>query len=156
LLALVVAAAMPAMTGCTEAERAAFAARGKAHKRQLETTRLRDRATEYWEAVRWNNWQEAAGFLLESEDQIEFLRAHTGQGESHAKMDEIALQYVFIDAETGDSAEIRISWNVVVPSQAKVEQKTTTQHWVKKHGRWWVSSAAAAAEAPKPKEEDDS
>jgi len=152
---LLLALALPATSGCTQEQREAITSRSKAHKRQLETTQLRDRAMEYWEAVRWGNWQEASNFLLEAGDQKEFLRAHASGGESRATMDQIEIQYAFVDAETGQSAELRIGWNVVVPTLARVEPQVTTQHWLKKHGRWWITSAAGAAEAALPDEDDE-
>jgi hypothetical protein len=156
LLVLLVALALPTASGCTPEARDAIASRSKTHKRQLETTQLRERAMEYWDALRWGNWQEASTFFLDSNDQKEFLRAHASGGESRAKMDQIEIQYAFVDAETGQSAELRIGWNVVVATQARVDPQVTTQYWLKKHGRWWITSAAGAAEAAKPDEEDGS
>jgi len=155
MLALLIGVSLPAISGCTEEQREAFASRAKTHKRQVETTQLRERAMEYWNAVRWGNWQEASTFFLESKEQVGFLRAHAGHGESGARMDEIEIKYAFIDAETGQSAELRITWNTVIPTQAKVEKQATTQHWIKKQGRWWIASAAAAAEAAMPPPEEE-
>jgi hypothetical protein len=127
----------------------------------MAATQLRDRAMEYWEAVRWKNWQEASTFFLESQDQVQFLRSHSG-ADRGGRIDDIEIKYAFIEPDEGQAAEIRISWNVVIPTQARVEEQLTTQHWVKKFGRWWISSAAGAAEATeaakadRTKEEDDS
>ena len=137
---------LPAGSGCTKEQREAYASRAKTHKRQTAATQLRDRAMEYWEAVRWQNWQEASTFFLESEDQVEFLRSHSGRDRG-GRMDEIEIKYAFIEPDEGQAAEIRIAWNVVIPNKAKVEEQMTTQHWIKKFGRWWISSAAGAAKA---------
>jgi hypothetical protein len=112
----------------------------------MAATQLRDRAMEYWEAVRWQNWQEASTFFLESQDQVQFLRSHSG-GDHGGRMDEIEIKYAFIEPDEGQAAEIRIGWKVVIPNKAKVEEQLTTQHWIKKFGRWWISSAAGAAAA---------
>ncbi len=137
---------LPATGGCTKEQRDSYASRAKTHKNQVAATQLRDRAMEYWEAMRWQNWQEASTFFLAPEDQVEFLRSHSG-GDRGGRMDEIEIKYAFIEPEEGQAAEIRVAWNVVIPNQAKVEEQMTTQHWIKKFGRWWISSAAGAAEA---------
>ena len=149
---------LPSVSGCSKEQRDAFASRAKNHKHQVETTALRERVMEYWDAMRWQNWQEASTFFLEPQDQIEFLRSHSGNA-SNGRMDQIEIEYAFIEPEHGQSAEVRVAWKVVIPTQAKVQQQLTTQHWLKKFGRWWISSAADAAEATKAaaiKDEDDS
>ena len=148
---------LPALSSCTKEQRESYASRAKTHKRQMQTTQLRDRVMEYWEAVRWENWQEASTFFLESEDQVEFLRSHASS--RHGRLDEIEIKYAFIEPDHGQAAEIRIGWNTVIANQAKVEEQITTQHWVKRFGRWWITSAEGAAKATEEaqaKEEDDS
>ncbi|MBJ95243.1 MAG: hypothetical protein CMP23_12325 [Rickettsiales bacterium] len=149
-LALAVCAALalslPAQ-GCTKEQREAHASQAKVHKRQMEATQLKDRAMEYWAAIRWENWQEASGFFLESSDQVEFLRSHS-ESSSAARIDSVDIKYVFIDPDEGKSAEMKVTWNVVVPNQARVDQQTITQHWVKKLGLWWIGSESEEPSQP--------
>ena len=148
---------LPTASACSKEQRDSYASRAKTHKRQMETTQLRDRVMEYWEAVRWENWNEASTFFLDSQDQVEFLRSHSNN--KNGRLDEIEIKYAFIEPDQGQAAEIRIGWNTVIANQAKVEKQLTTQHWIKKFGRWWITSAEGAAKATeeaKAKDEDDS
>jgi len=124
---------------CTEAQREAEAAAADQRKRTIAERILKDRATEYWNLVRWNTWDNAASYLEDEKEQLEFLRRHTDVvKEEGPTIQDLEVKYVFVGAGQ-DEGEIRLSWSEVIATEGRVADKTVTQRWYKHHGKWWVA-----------------
>ncbi len=140
-LALCVCLAAPAALsmGCTEEAKARFEADETKRKREFQRKQLSERAMEYWNAVRWQNWDDAATYLEEGENQLLYLRDKTREGVQFPTMDDVSIDYVFVDGETFKKAEVRASWTEFRPPQRMAEKKQISQRWYKNHGMWWVA-----------------
>jgi hypothetical protein len=143
LATLILSAALmtPALltTGCTEEAQARFDADVKKRKRGVQRKLLKDRSQEFWDAVRWQNWAEAALFLEEGENQLLYLREQTRDDIKFPTMDDVIIEYVFVDGETFAKAEVRASWTEFKPPRRMAEEKQVSQSWYKHHGLWWVA-----------------
>lgn len=124
--------------GCTDVQKEQAAAAAEQRKRTFAERQLKERASEYWNLVRWRTWDNAASYLEAESEQLEYLRSHTdvGQEESPAIQD-LEVQYVFVGAGQ-EEGEIRLTWTEVVANEGRVADKTVTQRWYKHHGKWWV------------------
>ena len=143
--------ALPVLSsGCTEEEREKMAIAAENRRRGVEQKVLKDRAVEYWEAVRWQNWSQAAIYLQEADDQKQFLQMKTRPGASHAAMDDVQVAYVFVDPKTFESGEVRVKWNEVSAIEGRVADDQQTQRWYKAGGRWWVDPEGSLLETPPP------
>ena len=138
-LALGLALAVPATSGCTEEAKARFEADLVKRKREAQRKILLERADEYWTAVRWQNWAEAAMFLEEGENQLLFLRDRTSGDVKFPTMDDVEVDYVFVDGETFKKAEVRTSWTEFKPPARMAEKKSISQRWYKANGWWWIT-----------------
>lgn len=125
-------------TGCTEAERARFEAAEGRRKRAAAETAIRERADEYWEAVRWRDWSTASTFLEEPDDQVRFLRERTSAA-AEATLDNIELQYVFVDPKTFEWAELRVAWTQTTAADPVQRPGQVLHRWYRHHGQWWIS-----------------
>lgn len=162
LVALAAVLVVPLLTsGCSEAWKERMAEEAEQRKRSMSERILRDRALEYWELIRWQSWSQASTYLEQEEDQLAFLRDTTEADRSHPAIDDVEIRYVFIGTSNPDSAELRVSWTEVVPTEARVSDRQVTQRWYKNNGRWWIdpteplgvpdeSSGEALHEEPPP------
>jgi hypothetical protein len=147
LLTLCLAVATPALsTGCTDEMQAQFDANEKKRKREMQRKVLTERAMDYWNAVRWQNWDEASVFLEESENQLLYLRDKTRDDVKFPTMDDVQIDYIFVDGETFKKAEVRASWTEFKPPNRMAEEKQTSQSWYKNHAFWWVAPEAVLPE----------
>lgn len=137
LLSLLLGAPM-LTSGCTEAEKERMAAAAENRRRGEAQRVLKERALEYWEAVRWKNWSMAAIYLEEANDQKRFLQIKTAPDAVHPDMDDVDIAYTFVDPETFESGEVRVTWNHVSATAAQVAEQQETQRWYKANGRWWI------------------
>ena len=139
-LALTAALVAPALasTGCTEEAKARFEADVKNNKREMQRKVLVERSQEFWDAVRWQNWDDAALYLQEGENQLLYLRDKTQTDLKFPTMDDVSIDYVFVDGETFKKAEVRASWTEFTPPKRMAEKKQISQRWYKDGGFWWV------------------
>jgi hypothetical protein len=135
--ALVLPAA--ASTGCTEEAKARFEADVSKRKREMQRKQLEERALEFWTAVRWQNWDEASLYLEESENQLLYLRDKTRDDVEFPTMDDVQIDYIFVDGETYKKAEMRASWTEFKPPARMAAKKQISQRWYKHNGFWWVA-----------------
>ena len=70
LAVLMLLSAAAPLVGCTEAERQKMEYRSKRAAKVTQEGLLRERAREYWDAVRWQNWGEGSKFLELSENPL--------------------------------------------------------------------------------------
>ncbi|HCP47817.1 MAG TPA: hypothetical protein DIU15_17380 [Deltaproteobacteria bacterium] len=147
---------------CTDEAREQAKARAAERKRQAVEKVVRERIEEYWDAVRWSDWQTAATFLAEADDQVSFLRGTSDAEEVSLSIQDVEVQYIFVNPDTFEDAEVRVVWTAVIATQGKVTQDGLTQKWHKDYGRWWVDPGgplrpgsevdAPATERPEPGE----
>jgi hypothetical protein len=137
LLAIVLAVPM-LYSGCTEEAKARMATASENRRRAESQRVLKERASEYWEYVRWQNWSQAAIYLQEADDQKRYLDLNTRSDTKHAAMDDVTVAYVFVDPGTFESGEVRVNWNEVAATAGAVADRQSTQQWYKANGRWWV------------------
>ncbi len=134
-LALAVLAVAPA---CTDAQKEQMAANAAKRQRTMAEKQLKERASEYWNLVRWRTWDNAASYLEEDAAQLAFLRRHTDVGVPEGpSLQDLEVQYVFVGTGA-EEGEIRVTWTEVVATEGRVADKTVTQRWYKHHGKWWV------------------
>ncbi len=140
--------AVPVLTsGCTEEQKEKMAIAAENRRRGEAQRVLKERALEYWEAVRWNNWSQAAIYLQEADDQKRFLQMKTDPDAVHVAMDDVQVAYVFVDPKTFETGEVRVQWNEVAPKEGRVADEQYTQQWYKDSGRWWLDPEATLLEA---------
>ena len=143
--------ALPALSsGCTEEEKEKMAIAAENRRRGVEQKVLKERALEYWEAVRWQNWSQAAIYLQEAADQKQFMQMNTRAGAVHPAMDDVQVAYVFVDSKTFASGEVRVKWNEVSAIEGRAADDQHTQRWYKDGGRWWVDPEATLLESTPP------
>lgn len=135
---LLIAALLASIPACSEAQKESMAAQAEARRRTMSQKMLEERAQEFWEAVRWQNWTAAAPFLEEPDDQRSYLRSKTDPDARHASMDAIEVKYVFVTGADFNQGEVRIQWNKVDTATGQVGPEEATQSWYKEHGRWWL------------------
>jgi hypothetical protein len=125
-------------SACTEAQKEQMAADSEARKRDMAERQLKERATEYWNLIRWSTWDNASNYLEDEKAQLAFLRLHTAvTGETHSSIQDLEVDYVFVGLGQ-EVGEIRMSWTEVLATQGRVSDKTVTQRWYKHNGKWWV------------------
>ncbi len=145
LLALLMA--LPVLTtGCTEEQKVKMQTAADTRRRAESQRVVKERALEYWDAVRWQNWSMAAIYFQEAEDQKRYLQMQTRLDAKHPAIDEVEIAYVFVDPETFESGEVRVQWNTVAAKEAKVVEEQHTQRWYKDGGRWWIDPEGSLLE----------
>jgi hypothetical protein len=130
------------LSACTGPAKARFEADQRNIKRGVAEKAVRERIEEYWEAVRWKDWSTAAQSLEDAEDQIRFLRTHSG--DAGANIDSVEIQYVFVDPKAFDVAEVRVAWRQTLPSDGVLRPAQATHRWYKHHDQWWLSPDSLA------------
>lgn len=126
------------LSGCSEEWKQRISQQAEQRKREMAERLLKDRALEYWELVRWKAWSQAATYLEQERDQLDYLHARTAIGQQDPAIDDVEIRYVFVGTPGLDDAEIRVSWSEVLPVEARVSARQVAQRWYKHHGQWWV------------------
>ncbi|MCP4868365.1 MAG: hypothetical protein GY898_06580 [Proteobacteria bacterium] len=138
ILIVLMCGLMLGVSACTEAQKEQAAAAAEQRKRTFAERALKERASEYWNLVRWRTWDNAASYLEDEAEQLEYLRGHTDVGADESPtIQDLEVQYVFVGAGQ-EEGEIRITWTEVVAAEGRVADQTVTQRWYKHHGKWWV------------------
>lgn len=127
-----------AVSGCTDQQKEQLEYKAKERKRAAAEKALRARADLYWELIRWQDWERASRFFETPESQLSFVRAVSGAGASQPTRDDVSLQFVFVDNEALDQAQLRIGWTEVVAIAGSVQQRVVEQRWYKAQGTWWT------------------
>lgn len=135
LASILTLAALPA---CTDAERARFESAEGRRKQAAADTAIRERAGEHWDAVRWKDWSTASSYLEEAQDQLRFVRLRAAEPPG-VTLDEIDIQYVFVDPKAFDTAEVRVTWRQTSTTDPVVRPGQVTHRWYRKDGLWWLS-----------------
>ena len=141
LLVMLMALLSPALlvvSGCTEQEKEQLEYKAKERKRAAAEKALRARADLYWELIRWQDWERASRFFETPESQLSFVRQVSGTGVNQPTRDDVTLQFVFVDNEALDQAQLRIGWTEVVAVAGSVQQRVVEQRWYKAQGMWWT------------------
>ena len=141
LLIMLLALLSPSLlvvSGCTEQEKEQIEYKTKERKRAAAEKALRARADLYWELIRWQDWERSSRFFETPESQLSFVRQVSGAGASQPTRDDVTLQFVFVDNEALDQAQLRIGWTEVVAVAGSVEQRVVEQRWYKAQGMWWA------------------
>jgi len=125
--------------GCTEDQKEQAEYREKERKRAAAEKTLRERAQLYWEMIRWKDWDRASRFFEKPEYQLRFVR-QVAVDEVSRTRDNIEVQFVVVDNDALDEAQIRIAWTEVVTGQGNVQPRVVEQRWYKAQGLWWVRS----------------
>ncbi len=137
-------------TACTDEQKASMAAAADTRRRAEAQRVVKERASEYWDFVRWQDWSQAAIYLQEADDQKRFLQLHTRLDAVHAAMDNVTVAYVFVDPETFETGEVRVTWTEVAATEARVAEQQQTQRWYKDGGRWWIDPEGSLLETAPP------
>ena len=125
--------------GCTEAAKVRLEADQSRLKRGTAERLVRERVEEFWDAVRWKDWASASTYLEESTDQVRYLREKTGPAANSVAVDAVDIQYIFVDPNGFDVAEVRVGWNQSRPEEGILKPAQATQRWYRHHSQWWLS-----------------
>lgn len=129
-----------AVSGCTEKEKEQLEYKAKERKRAAAEKALRARAELYWELIRWQDWERASRFFETPESQLSFVRQVSSTGSNQPTRDDVKLQFVFVENEALDQAQLRIGWTEVVAIAGSVQPRVVEQRWYKAQGMWWTRS----------------
>jgi hypothetical protein len=142
LLALLCLVSAPVLfaSGCTEEQKEQNEYKAKERKRASAEKILRERAELYWELIRWKDWERASRFFEKPEHQLRFVRQVASSRASHPTRDNIEVQFVFVDNQALDEAQLRIAWTEVIATAGSVTARVVEQRWYKAQGMWWARS----------------
>ncbi len=123
--------------GCSEVQKEAIKKRSETRQRVMAEKVLSERASLYWDLVRWRKWDDASSFFENAEDRVAFLRKETG-AEVGPTMDDVEFKYVVVSPENPNEGEVRLTWTEVVLTTGAVGSGSATQYWYRKGPLWWV------------------
>ena len=159
-LPLLLALSLAPLTGCTEAEKEKMARQAETRKRNASQKVVQERATEYWEAHKWQDWATAATFFKAADDQFRFLELRSDPSLPMPGIQDLEVQYVFVSGEELNQAEVRVKWVEAKPVEGRVADGGAVQKWYKEEGRWWLdpedSLLSTTKVAPAPDSLDQS
>jgi len=138
LLPLLIALSLIPIVGCTDADKERMAAQAETRKRKMAQQVLEERAKEYWEAHKWQDWATAATFLKAAEDQFRFLELRSDSSLPMPGIQNLEVQYVFVSGVEMEQGEVRVKWVEAKPIEGRVADGGEVQKWYKQHGRWWL------------------
>jgi hypothetical protein len=134
------------LCGCTEVERARMKAAQERARKDLSEKALRERAEEYWEGVRWRQWDMAALAYKEPSTQKRFLDEHAlTDPQTLATIDSLEIVYIFVSPSNFDEGHVRVRWTEVPPRSTHIEKREAEQLWFREAGRWWLGEAPSPA-----------
>jgi len=124
--------------GCTAAQREAHAYRMREMKISTAKKAVSERAHDYWLAVRWRDWEKAAGFLEQEPDRVAYLEGRADDRSTEAAtMDQVEVKLVVLDEDL-ERAEIRVAFIEVASPDFRTTPRERKQLWYKRYGQWWV------------------
>jgi len=123
---LLIALSTTALPSCNEEHRKQQEYKQEQKTRKKAIAAVTERAEAYMMAARWHDFQTAAEFYEDVEQQIAYLQRMTDTPQS--TIESFNIDFVLVD-ETGERAEVRTTLNEVEYTTQMLRSRSDTQLW---------------------------
>ena len=140
LFALALVVVRPVLGGCNETQRTQREYKKSERLRKKAMTEVRERSSDYMNALRWRDFQAASGFFESVEDQTAYLQ-RMADGIGQSTVETISIDYVLVDKEA-ERAEVHVTLSEVEYVSQRLQTRTQTLLWylsdLNKPKQWYL------------------